>query len=75
MLQGPYARISVLRPHDGDTVDFEAGEQSLPQKVNTLITKTSIERVTFRPAMTTESHGLHEPARRFLGLGIRTRSS
>ena len=25
MLRGPYARISVLRPHDGDTVDFEAG--------------------------------------------------
>ena len=25
MLHGPYARISVLRPHDGDTVDFEAG--------------------------------------------------
>jgi hypothetical protein len=25
MLDGPYARISVLRPHDGDTVDFEAG--------------------------------------------------
>jgi len=25
MLNGPYARISVLRPHDGDTVDFEAG--------------------------------------------------
>ena len=25
MVQGPYARISVLRPHDGDTVDFEAG--------------------------------------------------
>jgi len=24
-LEGPYARISVLRPHDGDTVDFEAG--------------------------------------------------
>jgi hypothetical protein len=23
--QGPYARIAVLRPHDGDTVDFEAG--------------------------------------------------
>src|SRR5215472_18307694 len=23
--RGPYARISVLRPHDGDTVDFEAG--------------------------------------------------
>jgi hypothetical protein len=22
---GPYARISILRPHDGDTVDFEAG--------------------------------------------------
>ncbi len=22
---GPYARISVLRPHDGKTVDFEAG--------------------------------------------------
>jgi hypothetical protein len=22
---GPYARIAVLRPHDGDTVDFEAG--------------------------------------------------
>ena len=21
----PYARIAVLRPHDGDTVDFEAG--------------------------------------------------
>jgi hypothetical protein len=25
MLNGPYARISVLRPHDGDTVGFEAG--------------------------------------------------
>lgn len=25
MLDGPYARISLLRPHDGDTVDFEAG--------------------------------------------------
>ncbi|HEX7190585.1 MAG TPA: hypothetical protein VF381_03330 [Thermoanaerobaculia bacterium] len=25
MIDGPYARISVLRPHDGDTVDFEAG--------------------------------------------------
>jgi hypothetical protein len=25
MFHGPYARISVLRPHDGDTVDFEAG--------------------------------------------------
>jgi hypothetical protein len=25
MVYGPYARISVLRPHDGDTVDFEAG--------------------------------------------------
>ena len=25
MSEGPYARISVLRPHDGDTVDFEAG--------------------------------------------------
>jgi len=25
MINGPYARISVLRPHDGDTVDFEAG--------------------------------------------------
>jgi hypothetical protein len=25
MLDGPYARIAVLRPHDGDTVDFEAG--------------------------------------------------
>lgn len=23
--QGPYARIAVLRPHDGKTVDFEAG--------------------------------------------------
>jgi hypothetical protein len=23
--QGPFARIAVLRPHDGDTVDFEAG--------------------------------------------------
>jgi hypothetical protein len=22
---GPYARIAVLRPHDGDTVEFEAG--------------------------------------------------
>jgi hypothetical protein len=22
---GPYARIAVLRPHDGDTIDFEAG--------------------------------------------------
>ena len=25
MVQGPYARISILRPHDGKTVDFEAG--------------------------------------------------
>ena len=25
MINGPYARISILRPHDGDTVDFEAG--------------------------------------------------
>ena len=25
MLDGPFARISILRPHDGDTVDFEAG--------------------------------------------------
>ena len=25
MSDGPYARISVLRPHDGDTIDFEAG--------------------------------------------------
>jgi hypothetical protein len=25
MQNGPYARISVLRPHDGDTIDFEAG--------------------------------------------------
>ena len=25
MSNGPYARISVLRPRDGDTVDFEAG--------------------------------------------------
>jgi hypothetical protein len=25
MVHGPYARISILRPHDGDTVDFEAG--------------------------------------------------
>jgi hypothetical protein len=23
--EGPYARIAFLRPHDGDTVDFEAG--------------------------------------------------
>jgi len=23
--KGPYARIAFLRPHDGDTVDFEAG--------------------------------------------------
>ncbi|HWS70626.1 MAG TPA: hypothetical protein VN605_00865 [Thermoanaerobaculia bacterium] len=23
--RGPYARIAVLRPHDGDTIDFEAG--------------------------------------------------
>lgn len=23
--RGPYARIAVLHPHDGDTVDFEAG--------------------------------------------------
>jgi hypothetical protein len=23
--KGPYARIAVLRPHDGDTVEFEAG--------------------------------------------------
>jgi len=25
MPYGPYARISILRPHDGDTIDFEAG--------------------------------------------------
>ncbi|MGZ4809642.1 MAG: hypothetical protein ACXV7D_09985 [Thermoanaerobaculia bacterium] len=25
MLNGPYARIAMLRPHDGDTIDFEAG--------------------------------------------------
>jgi len=25
MQHGPYARIAILRPHDGDTVDFEAG--------------------------------------------------
>jgi hypothetical protein len=24
-VDGPYARIAILRPHDGDTVDFEAG--------------------------------------------------
>jgi hypothetical protein len=24
-LDGPYARIAILRPHDGETVDFEAG--------------------------------------------------
>src|SRR5918912_542988 len=23
--EGPYARVALLRPHDGDTVDFEAG--------------------------------------------------
>ena len=23
--KGPYARIAILQPHDGDTVDFEAG--------------------------------------------------
>jgi len=23
--RGPYARIAILRPHDGDTVDFESG--------------------------------------------------
>ena len=23
--KGPYARIAILRPHNGDTVDFEAG--------------------------------------------------
>src|SRR2546422_5858116 len=23
--RGPYARIAILRPHDGNTVDFEAG--------------------------------------------------
>jgi hypothetical protein len=22
---GPYPRMAILRPHDGDTVDFEAG--------------------------------------------------
>src|SRR5258705_4477497 len=22
---GPFARIAILRPHDGDTLDFEAG--------------------------------------------------
>ena len=25
MFRGPYARVSIFRPHDGDTVDFEAG--------------------------------------------------
>ena len=25
MAGGPFARIAILRPHDGDTVDFEAG--------------------------------------------------
>lgn len=25
MIEGPYARLSFLRPHDGHTVDFEAG--------------------------------------------------
>ena len=25
---GPYARIAILRPNDGDTVDFEAGDES-----------------------------------------------
>jgi hypothetical protein len=25
MPRGPFARISILRPHDGDTIDFEAG--------------------------------------------------
>ena len=25
MVHGPYARIAVLRPHDGQTVEFEAG--------------------------------------------------
>src|SRR3954463_6013679 len=25
MEYGPYARISVIRPHDGNTVDFEGG--------------------------------------------------
>ena len=25
MLHGPFARISILRPHDGHTVDFDAG--------------------------------------------------
>src|SRR5688572_24998220 len=25
MIDGPYARISLLRPHDGKTVDFESG--------------------------------------------------
>ena|SRR5437762_907110 len=24
-MTGPFARIAILRPHDGDTVDFEAG--------------------------------------------------
>jgi len=24
-VDAPYARIAILRPHDGDTVDFEAG--------------------------------------------------
>lgn len=23
--RGPYARIAMLRPHDGDTLDFDAG--------------------------------------------------
>jgi hypothetical protein len=92
-----YARIAVLRPHDGDTVDFEAGyvrhlewhrqvkdtwtwyrmvaggaspryvrlrprpnltaildgrsEQSLPEEVDKLVAKTTIEILSLRPAM------------------------
>ena len=49
---GPYARIAILRPHDGDTVDFEAGYL--------LIAKTTIEILTLRPTM---SLGLAWPAR------------
>jgi hypothetical protein len=31
MLHGPYAHLSILRPHDRDTVDFEAGVHPTPR--------------------------------------------
>ena len=52
---GPYARIAVLRPHDGDTVDFEAGYS------RHLWTGTDSRRT---PGPGTGGHASERPARR-----------